>query len=79
MSSVMPVRPIISGVSRRSGSTKVWKVSTISPFLSTHRADLRDGLLRDLEAGRLNVEADDLIGKTDVLMPVNGDAVVNDC
>ena len=42
-----------------------------------HRADLRDGLLRDLEAGRFNVEADDLIGKTDVLMPMNGDAVVN--
>ena len=34
ISSVMPVRPMISGVSRRSGSTKVWKVSTISPFLS---------------------------------------------
>ena len=42
-----------------------------------HRADLRDGLLRDLEAGRFNVKADDLIGKTDVLMPMNGDAVVN--
>ena len=42
-----------------------------------HRADLRDGLLRDLEAGRFNVKADDLIGKADVLMPVNGDAVVN--
>ena len=35
ISSVMPVRPTISGVSRRPGSTKVWKRSAIPPSLST--------------------------------------------
>ena len=35
MASVMPVRPIISGVRRRWGFTKVWNVSVIWPFFST--------------------------------------------
>ena len=35
MASVMPVRPMISGVNRRLGFTKVWNLSVISPFFST--------------------------------------------
>ena len=35
ISSVMPVRPMISGVSRRPGFTKVWKRSVTSPSRST--------------------------------------------
>ena len=35
MASVMPVSPMISGVSRRPGFTKVWNVSVIFPFFST--------------------------------------------
>ena len=35
ISSVMPVRPMISGVRRRLGFTKVWNRSQISPFFST--------------------------------------------
>ena len=35
MASVMPVRPMISGVRRRWGFTKVWNVSVIWPFFST--------------------------------------------
>ncbi len=41
-----------------------------------HRADLRDRLLRDLQSGRFNIEADDLVGKSAVLRAVDADAVV---
>ena len=35
IASVMPVRPMISGVRRRFGFTNVWNRSVISPFFST--------------------------------------------
>lgn len=35
MASVMPVRPMISGVRRRPGFTKVWNRSVTWPFFST--------------------------------------------
>ena len=41
-----------------------------------HRADLRDGLPLHLQAGGLDVEADDLVVKVLILPTVYGDAVV---
>ena len=44
--------------------------------LQHHRADLRDGLPRHLQARRLNVEAHDLVVKVLILRAVYGDPVV---
>ena len=44
--------------------------------LQHHGADLGDGLPVHLQAGGLNIEADDLVGKVLVLGAVDGDAVV---
>ena len=41
-----------------------------------HRADLRDGLPLHLQAGGLDIEAHDLVGKRLILRPVYGDTVI---
>ena len=44
--------------------------------LQHHGADLGDGLPVHLQAGGLDIEADDLVGEVLVLGAVDGDAVV---
>ena len=77
MSSVMPVRPMISGVRRRSGVHKGLEPLGDLAVAQHHRADLRDGLPVHLQAGGLDVEADvSHPSKGLILVAVDGDPVV---
>ena len=60
ISSVMPVSSVISGVRGRSGSAKVEKLLGDLPVFQHHRADLGDDVPPVVQAGGLDVKADDL-------------------
>ena len=77
ISSVMPVRWMISGLRMRPGGHKGVEAVGDLPVFQHHRADLDDDLVLFIQAGGLDVKADDLIRKEGVRLSMDHHPVVH--